>query len=181
MVSKTLEERRLQAAFTLRIVEMVNRMRMQPLPRTTGLPWGLSVATGIIITVLTLSPRVDIPEIIFDPTDSTILSKTELAEAGEIPVDVLRVSPVPFTPGGRGYGDGRGSDLPSHHNALLLAPSGEGDVFPEKPAGRLGKGPIIDIAYSPAGRHIAVAGGTGVWLYNADDLTEAGVLTVTGP
>ena len=51
-----------------------------------------------------------------------------------------------------------------------------GQPFPDKPMARLGKGTISDAAYSPDGKLLAVAGSLGVWLYDAQDLTEVGLL-----
>ena len=51
-----------------------------------------------------------------------------------------------------------------------------GQIFPEEPAIRLGKGTIEDIAYSPDGKLLAVSGSLGVWLYKAAGLTEVGLL-----
>ena|GEM_PF-549379 len=63
MMSATYEQQRLKADFTFRIVELVKRMKIQPVPRTPWLPWGLSVATGIIIAVLSFTS----PLISFNP------------------------------------------------------------------------------------------------------------------
>jgi WD40 repeat protein len=52
-------------------------------------------------------------------------------------------------------------------------------LFPEKPTARLGKGAIEKIAYTPDGKLLAVAGSVGIWLYDATDLTEVGLLEST--
>jgi len=49
-------------------------------------------------------------------------------------------------------------------------------IIPEKPSARLGKGTIEKIAYTPDGKLLAVAGSVGVWLYDAVNLTEVGLL-----
>lgn len=49
-------------------------------------------------------------------------------------------------------------------------------TFPDKPVARLGKGSIKTIAYSPAGNLLAVAGSAGIWLYDASNLQEVGLL-----
>ena len=41
-----------------------------------------------------------------------------------------------------------------------------GQTFPETPTARLGKGTINEVAYSPDGERVAVAGSLGIWLYN---------------
>ena len=60
MMSKTFEEQRLHTSFTFRIVEAVKRMKIHPTPRATGLPWGLPLAAGLMLTVMSLSPHVSI-------------------------------------------------------------------------------------------------------------------------
>lgn len=44
--------------------------------------------------------------------------------------------------------------------------------LPEGAFARIGKGPINDIAYSPDGKHLAVASDIGVWIYDAQTGTE---------
>ncbi len=52
VMGNALEGQRLQADFTFRIVEAVRRVKIHPMPRVAGLPWGLSLAVGIIIAVM---------------------------------------------------------------------------------------------------------------------------------
>ena len=49
--------------------------------------------------------------------------------------------------------------------------------LPEAAKARLGKGTIFDIAYSPDGNRLAVAGGIGIWLYDAGTGAESDLLT----
>ncbi len=56
MMDTTLKEQRLPAGFTFNIVEMVKRIRIHPITQSKGLPWGLSLATGVIITIFCLNP-----------------------------------------------------------------------------------------------------------------------------
>ena len=60
MMSMAYEQNELPANLTFRVVEMVKLIRIHPMPRMAGLPWGLSLAMGIIITVLSLNPHVSI-------------------------------------------------------------------------------------------------------------------------
>ena len=49
--------------------------------------------------------------------------------------------------------------------------------LPEGAIARFGKGVISEIALSPDGTRLAVAGGTGIWLYNAQTGEELDLLT----
>ena len=51
-----------------------------------------------------------------------------------------------------------------------------GQLFPEKPTARIGKGIVDEIAYSPDGKLLAVAGSLGIWLYDTGKLSEVGFL-----
>jgi hypothetical protein len=57
-----------------------------------------------------------------------------------------------------------------------MAPRGEGDEWPEEPAARLGRGTVQQIAYSPDGKLLAIAGMLGIWLHDTADLSEVGLL-----
>jgi Tol biopolymer transport system component len=89
MMGTALEGQRLQASFTFRIVEAVKRMKISPMPRMAGLPWGLSIAAGIIITVLSLSPHLSI----FNPMSTSAGSpppiEARVLKTGDVPVDIL--------------------------------------------------------------------------------------------
>jgi RNA polymerase sigma factor (sigma-70 family) len=98
MMSTTFEKQRLQSTFTMRIVEAVKRIKIHPTPRTAGLPWGLSLATGIAITILSLSPHLSIPGSMANPAGSRL--------AGEIPVNLLLLASK--------QGDGDGSVTATH-------------------------------------------------------------------
>ncbi|MDE0298908.1 MAG: hypothetical protein OXN17_09770 [Candidatus Poribacteria bacterium] len=49
--------------------------------------------------------------------------------------------------------------------------------LPESAIARLGKGAIAEISYSPHGTRLAVAGGIGIWLYDAATGAEIALLT----
>ena len=49
--------------------------------------------------------------------------------------------------------------------------------LPEGATARLGKGSISDIAYSPDGARLAVAGSVGIWLYDARTGAEIALIT----
>ena len=88
-------------------------------------------------------------------------------------VDVLMVPQMPAIASGQGGGEPATSNL---RGASLPARGNEEKTFPKKPAARLGKGTIEQITLSPDGKLLAVAGGIGVWLYDAVSLDEIGLL-----
>ena len=92
MMSKTFEQQKLQASFTFRIVEAVKRIKIHPTPRTAGLPWGLSLATGIFITVMSLSPYLNLNSVIGAPAGSALSSRANAMKLAEIPINILVVS-----------------------------------------------------------------------------------------
>ena len=127
MMSTEYEQQRLQARFTFRIIEAVKRMRIHPTPRTAGLPWGLSLATGIAITILSLSPHLSIPRSMANPAGSRLAGEMDAVEAGEIPVDVLLLDSK------QGDGDGAESELSESHGAAsVTAAHSEGDTWTQE-------------------------------------------------
>ncbi|MFC1713748.1 sigma-70 family RNA polymerase sigma factor [Candidatus Poribacteria bacterium] len=177
MMDTTFEGQRLQASFTFRIVEAVKRMKIQSTPRMTGLPWGISLAAGIILAVLSLGSHLNLTEPVSAPVPSPP-GETKVIETGEVPVDILSVSQMRLMDGIQGKGNSQKPGFSSQQNAPLLAPHGEGDIFPDEPSARLGKGMTRfgDMTYSPDGKLIAISGGVGIWLYDAADMTEVGLL-----
>ena|GEM_PF-26879 len=104
MMRTTFEEQKLQSTFTFRIMEAVKHIRIQPMPRTAGLPWGLSLATGIVLAILNFSPY---PGILNRAaTGSPLPGETRVMRTGEIPVDILRFSELPVLASKQGDGDG---------------------------------------------------------------------------
>ena len=115
------EEQRLRTGFTFRIVEAVRRIKVNPMPRAAGLPWGLSLAAGMIIAVLSLSPHVSIPIDVATSTGSPLSMETKVRRTGEITVDMLKTSEISVIASNQGNGD---SGKPQHdpQNALMLSP-----------------------------------------------------------
>ncbi len=60
MMDTAFQGQRLQATFTFRVVDAIRRIKIHPMPRMTGLPWGLSFAVGVVITFLSLNPHMSI-------------------------------------------------------------------------------------------------------------------------
>ena len=131
MVSETFEQQRLKASFTFRIVEMVKRIKVNPVSTMKGLPWGLSLATGIILAFLGFGSHLNVP-INFDMSiNSTLSGESTVLRDGEFSVDVLKVSNTPIISNGNLNGNGLGSIVPSLQSALFMAPQA-GDTWTKK-------------------------------------------------
>ncbi len=78
MMSDTYEQQRLTETFTFRIVEMIKRIKIQPVPRISWLPWGLSFAAGVILAILNLTSS-------FALLDSVYVSPVILTEGQSRP------------------------------------------------------------------------------------------------
>ncbi len=128
MMDTAFEGQRLPAGFTFRIVEAVKRIKINPMPRTAGLPWGLSLAAGIVITVLSLSPYMNISSHIAPPTGLPLPAEMKVPKTGEIPVDILKTSEISVIFSRQGDGDG---GVP--RNEFMLAPQqGQGGKWTKK-------------------------------------------------
>ena len=92
MTGTAFEGQRLPTGFTFRIVEAVKRIKIHPMPRMTGLPWGLSLAAGIIVAVLGINPHLNIPGLLSFPASSPRPIEAKVLKTGEIPVDMLEIS-----------------------------------------------------------------------------------------
>jgi len=106
LMSMTLEQQRLQASFTFRIVEMVKRIKINPMPNTTALPWGLSLTAGIIFTIMCFTQNLNHSNPVGTPVYSPLPAETKVLKVGELPVDVLRISNMPFLSSQQGTGKG---------------------------------------------------------------------------
>jgi RNA polymerase sigma factor (sigma-70 family) len=138
MINTNFERQKLQASFTLRIVDAIKRIRIQPVPRATGLPWCLSLATGIALAILRFSPY---PGILNRAvTGSALPGETKVLKIGEIPVDILnvsRISTLASEQRDNGQHESSGSQ-----NVTLAAAQDEGDTHEQKAS--TDEGVIID-------------------------------------
>ena len=126
MMDTAFEGQRLQASFTFRIVEAVKRININPIPRMAGLPWGLSVVVGVIITVMSLNPHISIPSDIVIPTGSPLPVEAKVLETGHIPVDILNVSQIQLLVSMQGEEDESGDNL---QKAPAVADQGEDGIW----------------------------------------------------
>jgi N-acetylneuraminic acid mutarotase len=132
MMNTTFEAQKLRSGFTFRILEAVKRIKIQPMPRTAGLPWGLSLAASVIIAALTLNPHISIVNPTSIPSGSPLPAEAKVLKTGEIPVDILEVSQVSFLASKQEDGEDGVPKLPEVHNAAPLASQGEGDTWTRK-------------------------------------------------
>jgi len=132
MMNTTFEAQKLRGGFTFRILEGVKRIKIQPMPRTAGLPWGISMAASVIIAALTLNPHISMVNPAFTPSGSPLPAEAKVLKTGEIPVDILEVSQVSVLASKQEDGEDGGPMLPEMHNAAPLASQGEGDTWTKK-------------------------------------------------
>jgi len=131
MIGASFESKRLGSSFTFRIVEAVKRINPNPVSVTKGVPWGITLATGIIMAFLSIGIHIS-P---LDKSDSTgflLLGESKVLKVGEYPVDVMKVSNISVMSNGQVNGNGLGSVVPSLQNALFMAPQAEGGTWTKK-------------------------------------------------
>jgi RNA polymerase sigma factor (sigma-70 family) len=131
MMSMTFEQKKLTAGFTFRILEGAKQIKIQPIPLTKGLSLGLSLATGLILTVLGLNPFIHFDQFTF-PANSPLPVEAQVLKIGEIPVDVVKTSNISVISSGVGKGNGGIPINPDSQNAFFMAPQGEDGTWVEK-------------------------------------------------
>lgn len=94
MMTTTFDTVRLQPSFTFRVIEAIKRTKIQTAPPKTALPFGVSVAAGLIALLLSLtipkSPLYPIGRLI----GSALPIQTHVPVVGEIPVNTIEVTEV---------------------------------------------------------------------------------------
>ena len=167
-------QQKLQPAFTFNIVEAVKRTRIQPNPQTPAIPVGFAALGILALTLLCLTVRFDQFPAIGNMVGAPVPSETEVTEVGEIPVDAVVLAETAIVSSGDGKKDLARNPQPTD---IVLAANAETEVETAiKPTTRLGKGRVHRIAYSPDGKLIAMMGALGIWLYDAETLTEVGMI-----
>ena len=169
-------QQKLNPAFTFNIVEVIKRTRIQPNPQTPLIPVGFAALSLLALTLLCLTVPFDQFPAIGNMVGAPIPSETEVTEVGEIPVAEVVVSETLIVSSGDDKKDLARNPQPTN---VVLAANAEAEVETAsrtEPTARLGKGRVHRIAYSPDGKHIAVMGLPGTWLYDAETLTEVGMI-----
>lgn len=132
MMSTTLEAQKLRAGFTMRMVEIVKRIKIHPMPKMAGLPWGMSLAAGIIIAILSVGTHLNLTNTEPYASVSLLSGESMVQEVGEFPVDVMKMSDMTITSDQHLLGNGLGNVVPDLQNALFMAPQAEGGTWTKK-------------------------------------------------
>jgi RNA polymerase sigma factor (sigma-70 family) len=127
MMSTAFENQRLHASFTFRIVEAIKQIKIQPISQTKGLPWGLSLATGLMIAVLGFNPDMTQVNLFGNTAGLPLPVESKVLKVGEIPVDVFKASDIPILSSKMEKGKSGEPKKPDMQNTLLMAPQAEGE------------------------------------------------------
>jgi len=123
MMSATFAPYKLQPSFTFRIVEQIKQTKIQTGIQKTALPWGLSIATGLTALLLILSVPFTPIFPIGRLNGSALPAETQVAEKGEIPVDVIKITEITILSSETGKVDFGQKPKPEPLNAF--APPGQ--------------------------------------------------------
>ena len=169
-------QQKLHPAFTLNIVETVKRTRIQLNPQTPLIPVGFAALSLLALTLLCLTVPFDQFPAIGNMVGAPIPSKTKVTEVGEIPVAEVVVSETLIVSSGDGKKDLARNPQPTNEVLVANAEAEVETASSTEPIARLGNGIVLRMAYSPDGKRIAVMGPLGIWLYDAETLTEVGMI-----
>jgi len=122
MMSGTLTQHKLQAGFTFRVVEILKKIKINPVSNTTNLPWGISLATGILFTFLSFGSHLFQIDLIGSFPSSPLPVESKVLKVGEIPVDVIKTSNIAII--SSQIEKGKGGE--SKQNTFFMAPQGQG-------------------------------------------------------
>lgn len=176
MMHTSFDGQKLHSGFTLNIVEMIRRTHIQPNPQAPVIPIGIAVVGLLTISMLSLfTPFNQLPAI-GKLIGAPIPSETKVMDVGEIPVDVVMLPNTSVVSSGDGKKD---SIKNSRQTNKVYAANPDTEVETSgrnEPTARLGNGAISEVIYSPDGELIAAAGSIGIWLYDAETLTEIGLM-----
>ena len=173
MMKTSFDQQKLQPAFTLNIVEIIQRIRIQSSPRTPAIPVG--VAAVSLLTLLCLTATLNPLRVIGNIVGAPLASETKVTEVGEIPTEVVVLSETAILSSGDNKKDLTGNPQPADGIPAANTHAEAKTTGQDKPYTRLGNGTVHTIAYSPDGSLIAVVG-ISTWLYDANTLAEVGMI-----
>ena len=172
MMKTSFDQQKLQPAFTLNIVEIIQRIRIQSNPRTPAIPVGFAAVSVLTLLCLTMSFK-PFP-VIGSLVGAPLASETKVRKVGEIPTEVVVLSETSILSSGDSKKDLAGNSQPTDGVRAADAQTEVETASRNEPTARLGNGTVGKIAYSPDGKLIAVMGAIGIWIYDAETLTEVG-------
>jgi RNA polymerase sigma factor (sigma-70 family) len=130
MMTETFDKHKLAGGFTFRILESIKRIKIQPTTNTNGVPWGLSLAVGIMFAILGLNPNFNNPAQNNVSIENSLSGESRVLEFGEISVNITRIADKSVMSKATGNGDG--INPTKIQNTMFMAPQGEGGIWSQK-------------------------------------------------
>lgn len=124
MMRANFEQNKLPASFTIRVVELVKRIKINPISQPKNLPWGLSLTTGIIVIIFCINPYMTWFSQINPSMGSPMPAEIKTPKVGEIPIDILKTSQITVISKDMGKGNGDNSKQPDIYNTFFIAQQG---------------------------------------------------------
>jgi RNA polymerase sigma factor (sigma-70 family) len=106
LMRQNFEEYKLQASFTFRIVESIQKIRINPVSNITKLPWGISLAAGFLFVAIGVMSNYGIFDYLYGSAGIFSSGKVKMAR-NEFKVDKVFFYQVPF-PGNKHSGNKKG-------------------------------------------------------------------------
>ena len=176
MMNNSFEQQKLHPAFTLNIVEVIQRTRIQSNPQAPAVPIAIAAVSLLTLSMLCLIVPFDRISAVGKLVGAPISSETQVTEVGEIPVDVVVISNTSVVSSGDGKKNLLKNSQPTNEVRLANAHTEEETSGHNQPTARLGNGIVTELTYSPDGMLIAVMGAIGIWFYDAESLEEVGMI-----
>ena len=114
MMGTTFEQQKLHPAFTLNIVEVIQRTRIQSNPQTPAVPIGIAVVGLLTLSMLCLIVLFDQVPAVGKLVGAPISSESQVTDVGEIPVDVVMLSNTSVVSSGDGKKELKNSSHPTN-------------------------------------------------------------------
>lgn len=161
MMDMAFEGQQLQANFTFRVMEVVRNIRINPIPRVTGISWGLSLAVGIFIAIIGLNPEISPTSDLIVPSGLPLHAEIKIQEIGDIPVDILKTSEMAILSSNQENIDDRKPNTTNSQKATFLAPRDQGDTWAKKGSMAVARGALRTSVVD--GKLYAIGGSAAGW------------------